>query len=105
MKASDHIYHAPALEEIYVRAEKRYFDPYDIGYKIAGAISFVAWKWDRLTDWVTDDMPSGITNAASRRIRLWHSGNYSTYLMWSLVGLLLVGAYLVYGGGCECIRP
>jgi formate hydrogenlyase subunit 3/multisubunit Na+/H+ antiporter MnhD subunit len=77
VKASDHIYHAPALEEIY----------------------------DRLTDWVTDDMPSGITNAASRRIRLWHSGNYSTYLMWSLVGLLLVGAYLVYGGGCECIRP
>ena len=42
--AVEHIHHAPGLSWIYNKAEKRYFDPYDVGLKIVGFISKIFFK-------------------------------------------------------------
>ncbi len=95
LKAADHIRYAPVLDGIYESAEKRYFDPYEIGLKVVRGITSVAWQWDRATDWIYDTLAVKVTSAFSSTIRKWHNGNYATYLTWSLVGLFLVALYLI----------
>ena len=89
-KASEHIRHAPILEGIYNRAEKRFFDPYDIGLKIVQGISKLGWWIDRAIDWLYDGLSVGIAQGLSRVIRIAHTGSYSLYVVWSLVGIVLV---------------
>jgi NADH-quinone oxidoreductase subunit L len=89
-KASEHIRHAPILEGIYNRAEKRFFDPYDIGLKIVQGISKLGWWIDRAIDWLYDGLSVGIAQGLSRIIRIAHTGSYSLYVVWSLVGIVLV---------------
>jgi NADH-quinone oxidoreductase subunit L len=89
-KASDHIRHAPLLEGIYTKAEKRWFDPYDIGLKIVRGISRIGWWIDRAIDWLYDGLSVKLASGLSKVIRIAHTGSYSTYVVWSLVGVLLV---------------
>jgi len=88
--ASDHIRHAPMLERIYNGAEKRYFDPYDVGLKIVGGISRVGWWIDRAIDWLYDGLSVRATCLFTNVIRRVHTGNYSLYVVWALVGVVLV---------------
>ena len=88
--AVDHIHYAPILSGIYSRAEKRVFDPYDIGLKITNILAKVLFWCDRGVDWVYDVFSVKLTFLLSRQIRRAHTGNYSLYLVWSLLGLLLV---------------
>jgi NADH-quinone oxidoreductase subunit L len=96
-KASDHIRHAPMLEGIYNGAEKRYFDPYDIGLKIVGGMSRVGWWIDRAIDWLYDGLSVRSACLFSYSIRRAHTGSYSMYVVWSLVGIILVVIMLVKG--------
>jgi formate hydrogenlyase subunit 3/multisubunit Na+/H+ antiporter MnhD subunit len=87
--AADHIHYAPILHGIYDRAEKRYFDPYDIGLKLAEVIAQFFWKIDRAIDWIYERLVVVITFAFTGGIRKAYDGNYSSYILWSLLGAAL----------------
>jgi len=93
LDAVDHIHYAPGMHGIYDMAEKRYFDPYDIGMKIARGFSLLSFWVDRAFDAIYDHIAVAITYALSNGIRRAHTGNYSTYIIWSLVAIFLM-AYL-----------
>jgi len=99
VKAADHIHHAPVLHGIYDRAEKRYFDPYDIGLKIVNIASNVLFFFDRAVDWIYDGLTVKLTYAASSSIKRLNTGNYSLYIVWSLLGGLIVLIMLFKGFG------
>ncbi|HBC86209.1 MAG TPA: proton-conducting membrane transporter [Lentisphaeria bacterium] len=91
--ASDHIHHAPGLSEIYDAAEKGLLDPYNIGLKIAGFIASLAWRIDRGVDWLYDTLTVESAYDLTDIIKEQHTGKYSTYIIWSLVGLLVIILY------------
>jgi NADH-quinone oxidoreductase subunit L len=93
--AADHIHHAPVLSVIYEKAEKRWFDPYDLGLKVVGFISRIGWVFDRVIDWIYDGLTVGVTGALSLFISRLHNGSYTTYLLWSLLGSVLAVAYIL----------
>jgi len=88
--AVDHIHHAPVLSNIYGKAEQRFFDPYDIGLKLVGIIAKTAWFIDRAIDWIYNRLTVDITYACAAGIRKLHNGSYSTYIMWSLSGTVVI---------------
>jgi NADH-quinone oxidoreductase subunit L len=94
-KASDHIRHAPILEWTYDRAERRWFDPYDIGMAIANGLAWLAWRVDRAIDWLYDGLSVKVTFLLSAAIRRAHTGNYSWYVVWSLLGAVLILAFMM----------
>ena len=96
LKAVDHIHYAPVLAGIYRKAEKRFFDPYDIGLKIAFGFSNIGYWVDRRIDWLYEIFTVRTVSFFTNRIKSMHSGNYSVYLGWSLIGLVLVVIFLIY---------
>jgi NADH:ubiquinone oxidoreductase subunit 5 (subunit L)/multisubunit Na+/H+ antiporter MnhA subunit len=95
LKAVDHIHHAPVLSGIYDKAEKRFFDPYDIGLKLVDVLAR-AFNWcDRAIDWVYDVFTVRVTQTFTEIIKSAHNGSYSRYLAWSLLGTVLVVVYLL----------
>jgi NADH:ubiquinone oxidoreductase subunit 5 (subunit L)/multisubunit Na+/H+ antiporter MnhA subunit len=98
LKAAEHIHHAPVLSEIYVKAEKRYFDPYDIGLKFVTVISKVTWTVDKIIDWFYNDLSVRVSYAISSGIRKMHNGSYSRYIIWSVAGAVLIVIFLIKGG-------
>lgn len=91
--ASDHIHYSPGLHWMYDRAERRWFDPYELFMKASQGFAFVAHKLDRGNDWLFG-ATARATEWASRGVRRAHSGNTSTYIVWSLVAATLVILYL-----------
>ena len=94
--AADHIHYAPILSGIYEKAQKRLFDPYELGMAIARKIAMILFWWDKAIDWVYNIFTVRLAFAFSRIIRRLHNGNCSRYLAWSLTGLFLVMAFLIY---------
>ncbi len=88
LKAADHIHHAPLLSVLYAGAERKYFDPYEIGVKLVSGIARVLWGLDRAIDWFYNTLAVRTTCVFSRGIRRAHSGYYVTYVIWSLLGAL-----------------
>lgn len=95
LKALDHIHYAPILSWIYAKAEKGYFDPYNIGLKFADLISGVALFFDRFVDFIYEKLSVWLAFGFSRLIRNLHTGNYSRYLWWCLLGSAGVIVYLI----------
>ncbi|MCB4792255.1 MAG: NADH-quinone oxidoreductase subunit L [Elusimicrobia bacterium] len=93
--ASDHIHYAPGLSGIYDRAEKRFFDPYDIGLKLVDVFKTVSFYIDRLIDLVYNRISVDTTYFFARNVQYLHGGNYSVYLAWSLVGIILMTVLLI----------
>ncbi len=93
LHAADHIHHSPGLEWLYDRAERRWFDPYVLFMKGVNSYSRVAFKVDRANDWLFA-MSGRITLVASRGVRAAHTGNTSSYILWSLAAATLVILYL-----------
>ncbi len=93
--AVDHIHDALVLSTIYDRAEKRWFDPYDIGLKFVSVFSKMLWGIDRIIDWIYDGFAVTLTMGLGRTLNRLHNGSYATYLMWSLGGIILVIVYAV----------
>jgi len=97
VKASDHIRHAPLMEGLYTKAERGLFDPYNIGLKVVLGMSRVGWWIDRAIDWIYDGLSVWSWKTLSFGIRIAHTGNYSLYVVWSLVGIVLVVIMLMKG--------
>lgn len=95
LKVSDSMRYARALKSLYDRAEKRFFDPYDIGLKAASALSKAAWWADRKTDWVFDGLIAGTGKAVSSAVRRSHTGNYALYVVWAIAGTAAVILFVV----------
>jgi formate hydrogenlyase subunit 3/multisubunit Na+/H+ antiporter MnhD subunit len=94
LKAADHIHGAPALSVVYRWAERKYFDPYEVGLKAVQRIAKTFWQLDRAVDWIYNSFITGMAYAVSRRIRKAHAGYYVIYVIWSLVGALLVMVFV-----------
>ena len=96
LHAADDILNAPVLRSAYRGAEKRYFDPYDLGMKLIGAISAVAWALDRGLDWIYDWLIVGVARGLGWCIRAAHTGDASLYVLWALIGSAAVIAFVVW---------
>ena len=92
--ASDHIHHAPLLATIYEKAERRWFDPYNIGLAIVDAASWFLWGVDRFIDWIYSGLSVGVALVLGLMIRLAHTGQYAMYVIWSLVGAAVIVALM-----------
>ena len=88
--AVDHIHYAPVLSYIYDKAEKRFFDPYEIGLKIIRFISKIFFKFDRIIDWFYDVFIVKLTYFFTGLIKKLHNGHYAMYLSWSLIGTVFI---------------
>jgi NADH-quinone oxidoreductase subunit L len=95
LKAVDHIHYAPLLHKIYDKADTRFFDPYELGMQAVDLVSRFCYWCDRLIDWVYDGFAVGLTFFFTERIKRQHTGCYSTYLGWSLLGALVVVVFLL----------
>jgi NADH-quinone oxidoreductase subunit L len=93
--AVDHIHHAPGLATIYDKAEKRWFDPYNLGLKVVGPLAKLLWGIDRVIDWIYDGFTVSLTTGLGRLISWLHNGSFATYLMWALGGAILIVIYAV----------
>lgn len=96
LKSVDHIHYAPILSGIYDKAEKGLFDPYNIGLKVVKIISGITWGCDRAIDWLYNNFVVGLAFMFTNRIRRMHSGNYSVYLVWVILGALFVTMFLIF---------
>jgi NADH-quinone oxidoreductase subunit L len=88
--ASDHIHHAPVLGGIYDKAEKRWFDPYDLGLKLVDVIANTAYYTDRFINWLSDGLTVGLAYFASFISRNMSGASYSSFVIWSLCGAAAV---------------
>jgi NADH-quinone oxidoreductase subunit L len=94
--ASDHIHYAPVLSGIYSLAERRFFDPYDIGMNIVNLFARLFWWVDRGIDWIYNKFTVAIVSGSSWIVRKAHTGNYALYLVWSLAGLAVIVILTVF---------
>jgi NADH-quinone oxidoreductase subunit L len=92
--AADHIHHAPLLRPAYGAAEKGLLDPYDIGMRIAVLFARLCAAVDRAVDWFYEVAVAKTVALISRGACLIHSGNYSRYILWSLIGALALMAWM-----------
>ncbi|MFH1368493.1 MAG: NADH-quinone oxidoreductase subunit L [Elusimicrobiota bacterium] len=88
--ASDHIHHAPVLNTIYNGTDNKYSDPYESGMKAAGWLNVLLWRVDKGIDWMYDRFTVNITYFFGHISCTLHDGNYSSYLIWSVVGTAVV---------------
>ncbi|MDD5019154.1 MAG: hypothetical protein PHS61_01880 [Candidatus Omnitrophica bacterium] len=89
LKAIDHIYRAPVLSGIYEKAQRKVFDPYVAGMKIAENFAKFSAAVDRKMDVFYDKGIVAAITAAGHRLGRLHTGNYSTYIIWAVAGMLL----------------
>ncbi len=99
LKAVDYIHDAPVLRDIYDAAEKKYLDPCTIGFYVFDWFSKVLWRIDRVIDWVYNSGLPKLAFGISGRLRALHTGNYATYLSWSIAGLLIIIVFLISAKG------
>ena len=78
------------MSYIYDKAEKRFFDPYEIGLKIIRFISKIFFKFDRIIDWFYDVFIVKLTYFFTGLIKKLHNGHYAMYLSWSLIGTVFI---------------
>ncbi len=95
LKAVDHIHYAPGLSTVYDMAEKKLLDPYEIGLKFTWLVSKIGSMIDSAVDWIYEVFTVRVTAGFTYYIRKAHNGNYTVYMAWSLVAMLLVIYYLV----------
>ncbi|MFA6549499.1 MAG: proton-conducting transporter membrane subunit, partial [Candidatus Margulisiibacteriota bacterium] len=88
--ASDHIHYAPGLSYVYDKAERRWFDPYVIGMWLTGILCVILKVIDRMIDWFYEVFITRLTAACSWLLRRAHNGDFSFYIVWSLVGAAVV---------------
>ncbi|MCX5647216.1 MAG: proton-conducting transporter membrane subunit [Phycisphaerae bacterium] len=94
LHASDHIRHAPVLTKIYDHADKGRLDPYNLALAIIRGISNLAYRFDRAVDSLYNGLSVRLAYTLSRGISLAHTGNYSLYVVWALLGVAMVLAFM-----------
>jgi NADH:ubiquinone oxidoreductase subunit 5 (subunit L)/multisubunit Na+/H+ antiporter MnhA subunit len=68
--AVDHIHYAPILHPVYNKAEKRYFDPYDILLFVVNIVAHAFYWIDRGIDWLYNVFTVWLTSFLSTGIRV-----------------------------------
>jgi hypothetical protein len=58
--------------------------------KIIQGLSRFGWWIDRTIDWLYEDFAVKIAAGVTGLIKLAHTGSYSMYVVWSLIGVLFV---------------
>ncbi|MEI8349679.1 MAG: NADH-quinone oxidoreductase subunit L [Candidatus Omnitrophota bacterium] len=96
LHAADHIRRAPLLRGVYDRAERRFFDPYDVGRIFLKRMCAIAFWVDRKIDWLYEGVVAKFIVWLAGVIKRRHTENYSVYLGWALAGLSLVVVFLFY---------
>jgi len=94
LHAADHIRYAPGLVKIYDGAEKKYFDPYDLGMKFAGWVAWAGWGVDKGVNWLSDVLIVKVFYGIGKGVRLAHTGSYALYVLWALAGALAILVFL-----------
>ncbi len=89
--AVDHIHYAPGMKQMYSAAERRWFDPYDIGMIIVNALAKVLWWIDRGIDWIYNGFSVKLASIASLGVRKAHTGSHWMYIAWIIGGLAVIG--------------
>ncbi|MDO9541058.1 MAG: proton-conducting transporter membrane subunit [Kiritimatiellia bacterium] len=95
--AVDHIHYAPVLSGLYAKAERRVFDPYEIGLRFCRVIASSAWAIDRAINWISDSFATGLSLHLARWISNRHSGSYAVYLLWSVAGITVLILWIALG--------
>lgn len=93
--AADHIHHSPMLSNIYDEAERPESDPYDAGLKTAGIIAKGLYYTDKAIDWCYNVLTVRLSYVVSNISTMIHDGNYSSYLIWSVVASAAVVLMLI----------
>lgn len=70
-------------------------DPYALGMTMANAGAIIAFRLDRTINWIYDGLVPFLTVVLSTIVRLFHTGNYALYILWSLAGTVVVIAVLL----------
>ena len=94
--ALDHIHYAKGLKTVYEMAEKRYFDPYDIGMFIVGKAAKVLFYVDRGIDWFYSIFIVSVVRYLSHIIKKAHNGSHIRYIIWALFGIVLIIVIAIY---------
>lgn len=92
--AVDHIHYAPVFLPLYECAEKRLFDPYDIGMALVQGMARLAWRIDRANDWLYNVAVVRTAHYLSCSIRQLHNGSYAVYIVWSAVGAVCMCIFM-----------
>lgn len=92
--ASEHIHQAKGLKQIYDLAEAGVFDLYVQGRKASRYLAKGLFMVDRSVDWLFQTMVPWLARLLSS-MRQIHTGLFSSYLIWSLAGLIFILIYLV----------
>lgn len=92
--ASEHIHHAPGLQQVYNLAEQRAFDPYVQGKEASRYAIKGLFLIDRGVDWFYQTLVPMASGFISK-LRYVHNGLYANYLSWSVGGLLIIILYLI----------
>ena len=95
LQAVDHVHYAPGLHWVYNHAEMRYFDPYEIALRLVRLLARLAWSIDRGVDWFYDTAVVRVANFFALELKQEHSGAYLRYMVWSLLGALLMAVLIV----------
>jgi len=93
LHAADHIHDSPGLRWVYDRAERRWFDPYELFMRGSAYFAQAANKIDRANDWLVVGL-GRLAQFASRGVRAAHTGNTSAYIVWSLIAATFIVIYL-----------
>jgi len=95
--AVDHLHHAPVARQLFDAAERRWFDPYVIAVRLIQAFARAAAALDRAIDFFFDGLSSGAALRLSAGLRRADAGNHARFVTWSMVGLVVMAAYLLGG--------
>ena len=93
--AVDHIHHAPVLGTIYDKAERHWFDPYDLFMGLVSVVSVVANAVDRVINWVSDGLCTSLAGLLAFLTSRAHTGSYSMYVVWCLLGAVAMVWYVL----------
>jgi len=93
--ACDHIHYAPVLSWFYDKAEKKYFDPYEIWSKIVRVFSAISSALDRAIDRFYNDLVPRFAEDLADLVKRAHTGSYRLYIIWSIAALSAILIFLI----------
>ncbi|MCX5680605.1 MAG: proton-conducting transporter membrane subunit [Candidatus Omnitrophica bacterium] len=93
--AVDHIHNVPGLSWIYDKAERGYFDPYNIGRILVKAAALILSSLDKIIDFFFSNVVVWAADTTGLVIRKMHNGSHKMYIMWSLVATVIVIIFLM----------
>ena len=95
LEAADHIHYLPGLHTVYNMAEKKYFDPYEVGRYVIRGFAGAALAVNNGISYFYDVLVVKAVDWLSGLVKKAHSGSQSRYLQWVLVGAALVTVLLL----------